>query len=271
MYDLAISQLDKLGYSVLPALIPLEKVSACHSELQALSLSSEKNNHVLFSPSSCHIHNFFLHGIALRNTLFGPELREIHRVFFGPFYCLRNAVASSIHRGSTNEESPLGAPIGSEWHRDTPQFINRSGSSEVIGPGITYQVIISIDGSNSENSTKVIPESHRWSSRGHRLKVADVDGYKGEPEKNIILNPGDIAIIDDNLFHRAGTASERSRWMLFCSYTPWYIKPYFDFSKVSLPKMTSYEAHCLHKTATPPDPYERLRNTFSMSDWGEHS
>ena len=81
------------------------------------------------------------------------------------------------------------------------------------------------------------------------------------------MNAGDTVIIDDNIFHKVGMATKQSRWMLFCSYTPWYVKPYFDFSAIELPGITEYEKHCLHKTSSPPHPMESIRNTFQPNNW----
>lgn len=263
-----ISDLAEIGCAILPGYFTQDRIAACRTELKDAVLSHGLTPHVLRSTESVHIHNFFLYGAQLRSTLFGPELQRLHAEVFGKSYCLRNAVASSIQLNPSADDSALHAPIGFGWHRDTPQFHDLEGKSKVAGPGVTFQVIVAIDNSSIENSTKVIPRSHRADWPGHRLDPDEAIKFiTTYGERNVVLQAGDVAIIDDNLFHRAGMATPNSRWMCFCSYTPWYVKPYFDFSVTVLPDLTEYEAHCLHMTAVPPRPEEPLRNTFRPSAW----
>jgi len=268
MHEGLISDLAQYGFAKQSQFFTGAQIEACRAELEEAALEHGRSPHVLRSAESVHIHNFFLHGAELRRLLFGPALQSLHAQVFGRSYCLRNAVASSIQLNPSVDTTALHAPIGAGWHRDTPQFHDRTGQSRVAGPGVTYQVIVAIDASSVENSTKVIAGSHRADWPGHRLTHDEAAQKVAEwGEQDVILNPGDIGIIDDNLFHRAGVATPHSRWMLFCSYTPWYVKPYFDFSATVMPDLTEYEAHCLHMTAVPPRPEERLRNTFRPTAW----
>jgi hypothetical protein len=268
MSESLIINLAEAGFVTLPKVFSSEWVAACRAELEEAALGHGRTPHVLRSTESVHVHNFFLHGARLRRTLFGPELQELHAEVFGTSYCLRNAVASSIQLNPTADATALHAPIGAGWHRDTPQFHDRAGQSHVAGPGVTFQVIVAIDNSSVENSTKVIPGSHTKDWPGHRLAPDDAAGKIATyGEQDVVLQAGDVAVIDDNLFHRAGLATPHSRWMLFCSYTPWFVKPYFNFSETVLPDLTAYEKHCLHMTAVPPRPEEPLRNTFRPTAW----
>lgn len=266
MFDKLSASVRRYGFGIEKNYLSTAQVSACREELQAICNDVRPQAHLLKSPNSIHIHNFFLYGNSLRKTLFGPELRRLHLEMFGKEYCLRNAVASNIQELSSGTSSRLKKPIGAGWHRDTPQFNNQQGVSRVLGPGLTFQVIIALDESSSENCTKVISESHLSEIAGHRLPLSESANIA---EHNLILNPGDIAVIDDNVFHRAGEATPHSRWVLFCSYTPWFVKPYFDFASANLPDLSDYEAHCLHRNARPPHPEEALRNTLLINHWDE--
>ena len=268
MYESIVSELDEVGFYVLPNFLSKSQINDCRNELVAYVEGKGPKKHLLRSNNSSHIHNFFLHGCALRRTLFGPEIEQLHLAIFGREYCLRNAVASNIQMNPSGS-SELQAPIGAVWHRDTPMFRDRKGTSKVIGPSITYQIIIAIDKSSVENSTKVIIGSQKDKSPGHRIPPAlSADKVFNMGLQNITLKPGDIAIIDDNLFHSAGKATLNSRWMLFCSYTPWFIKPYFDYANTQISNPSDYEAHCLHMTSVPPKSEDELRNTFQPNTWG---
>lgn len=263
-----LAELQTAGFVKIEGFFDRDLIRRGKVELEAAVKQRRSTTHVLTSSSSVHIHNFFLYGPTLRRLLFGRELQTLHKHAFGVSYCLRNAVASTIHLRASEEDSALHNPIGSGWHRDTPQFHDRNAASRVIGSDCTYQVIVAIDPADVTNSTKLLHGSHRAAVAGHRLAEAELDALLNERgSADLLLEPGDVAIIDDNTFHKAGLPTEQSRWMLFCSYTPWFVKPYFDFSTVDLPDMTPYEAHCLHRTSTPPDAAEPLRNTFRANGW----
>jgi hypothetical protein len=263
-----LDELRRSGFVKIGQFFASDLVARCRAELEAAVAQRQSTTHILTSASSVHVHNFFLYGPLLRRLLFGPELQVLHKRAFGPNYCLRNAVASTIQLNSASEENPLHHPIGAGWHRDTPQFHDRDALSRVIGSECTYQVIVALDPSDAVNSTKLLGGSHRAAVAGHKLSDGDLELLMREPGlTDLLMAPGDVAVIDDNTFHKAGLPTSRSRWMLFCSYTPWFVKPYFDFTSVELPDMTAYEAHCLHRTSMPPDSSEPLRNTFRSNDW----
>ena len=263
-----LTQLRDVGFVRIAGVFDPRFIAGCKAELEQALAGRRSPAHMLTSSTSVHVHNFFLYGASLRRLLFGAELQTIHKGVFGPSYCLRNAVASTIHANAAGDDNPLHSPIGAGWHRDTPQFHDRDAASRVIGSECTYQVIVAIDPANPVNSTKLLPGSHRAPIAGHRLADADLQALVEQRGlADLLLQPGDVAIIDDNTFHKAGLPTDQSRWMLFCSYTPWFVKPYFDFTTVQLPDMTPYEAHCLHKTSIPPDASEALRNTFRANGW----
>ncbi len=268
LYKSALEELDELGFSVQPQVFSKLQINDCRNELTAFVEGAGPKTNLLRSNKSCHVHNFFLHGKALRRTLFGPEIQQLHAEIFGREYCLRNAVASNIQLNPSGL-SELHKPIGEGWHRDTPMFRDRIGHSRVLGFGVTYQIIIAIDESSVENSTKVMPGSQKSDLSGHRLSTTSSTECIAEfGIQNVTLRPGDIAIIDDNIFHSAGNPTLNSRWMLFCSYTPWFVKPYFDFANTKMSNLSDYEAHCLHMTSTPPQSNDVLRNTFLPNAWG---
>ena len=60
--------------------------------------------------------------------------------------------------------------------------------------------------------------------------------------------------MDSNLVHRAGVAGNESRWSIFNLYSPWFVKPYYQFNqlvkKKKIPKRTQ---KLLHFYSTPPE------------------
>jgi ectoine hydroxylase-related dioxygenase (phytanoyl-CoA dioxygenase family) len=268
IYNLNRQELDSKGFTVISDYFTLEEIKACKNDIKKAFEGDKYPHHITSSASSFHVHNFFLYGENLRQILFGEKMQQIHKNFYSVNYTLRNAVASSIQTNNEIKDKLIHHPIGSEWHRDTPQFYDRNNISRALNNGITFQVIIALNPTNSANSTKALPGSHLDPFFEHKLydsKLIEFTNKYGV--QDMILKPGDIAIIDDNMFHKAGIATNDSRWLLFCSYTPWYIKPYFDYSQLQLDNMSLYEKHCLHQTSTPPNYDENLRNTFISNNW----
>jgi ectoine hydroxylase-related dioxygenase (phytanoyl-CoA dioxygenase family) len=262
-------ELDENGFTVMKNFINKEIINGAKQELIDAFKDGHHPHHIIASSSSLHVHNFFLYGKQLRALLFGEKMQQLHLSCFDSSYSLRNAVASSIQINEGVVDSSIHKPIGSDWHRDTPQFLNRKGNYVTLSEGTTFQVIIAIDATNITNSTKVFVGSHKDPLKGHKLNEQQIEDFSSRYQlQDVILESGDVAIIDDNIFHKAGLATKDSRWLLFCSFTPWFIKPYFDYTQIQLDAMTSYEAHCLHQTSKPPMYNEQLRNTYISNNWG---
>lgn len=41
-----------------------------------------------------------------------------------------------------------------------------------------------------------------------------------------------MVIMDTGVWHRGGPPSEISRWSLYSYYSPWFVKPYYDYIKM---------------------------------------
>ena len=262
------ADLKQNGYIYINNFLKKDVIKSCKEDILQLVDSEKKINALTTSPNSMHIHNFFLYSQILRKVLFGSKIQEIHKTFFGHSYCLRNAVASNCQIHS-DEDNEFIKPIGTNWHRDTPNFIDKDGNSKALGAGFSYQIMIALDKTDNNNSTKILNKSHLYTDiLSHNLTNKNEDRMiKNYGITNIRLDAGDIAIIDDNLFHKVGKSNSRSRWILFCSYTPWFIKPYFNFSEIILDNITKYEKHCLHKTSMIPEPQCKISNTFKPEEW----
>lgn len=256
-----VRELNADGYSIISSVFNIEECDLAKEELNG----ALKDNRVSVSEASKHAHNFFLLGNTLRQILFGSKMQKFHKEILGVNNVLRNAVASNIQRSKASSSTDFENPIGSKWHRDTPQFQGLLNEPLTLGSGVTFQVIVALDDTDSTNCTKVLRGSH-LEKGGHRIDENSQFFQKYEC-KDLILKKGDCAIIDDNTFHKAGNATKNSRWLLFCSYTPWFVKPYFEYSRVILNEMSKYESHCLHQTSTPPSVENKIKNTLQPNDW----
>ena len=65
------------------------------------------------------------------------------------------------------------------------------------------------------------------------------------------------------LAHKAGFESELDRWAIFNMYSPWFVKPYFEYYKIKkIPKFSNEIKKVLHFNYIPPTDYNKLRNTI---------
>ena len=67
---------------------------------------------------------------------------------------------------------------------------------------------------------------------------------------------GTMYIIDTGIWHKGGTASNKSRWSLFNYYSPWFVKPYYQYEKMlgekKSKKISKQIRKLLHYYSTPP-------------------
>lgn len=245
------------GVVLLPRLIsPI----ACNDCVQDLNELAFDHSLVSRSPYSTHIHNPFLFSENIRNLLNSPEIVNIYSAFFGEMYILRNFVASTISR-SNQSSTAFDKPIGHSWHRDTPQFYTHDKVSVCLPAEITFQLVVALEKTNPINSTEFLLKTNNYSAvSSHRLPV-EIDLPDQYISKKLTMEAGDIAIMDDNTFHRAGKPdNSNTRWLLFISFVPWYVRPYFLYNKINT--FTQFERHIFGECVDLPDPFSRVKSSF---------
>ena len=245
--------LVKHGFEIHKTKISKKKIK------EIIDLSKKIKKRKIESTYSKHYHNFFLNNKKLTNLLFNKIVKKLYLKYFGYNYCLRNAVLSDISINE-NKNFSIKKPIGDGWHRDTPQFFNKKNQSCVMGAQKTYQFIIALDNVSNINATKIVPKSHLIKNLGHR--VSDFQNNKFN-KKNVplTLKSGEVAILDDNVFHKAGLPTKDRRRLIFLGFAPWYIKPYFDYKKIIRQDDSNFLKYIFHYLTTPPSIKEKFRVT----------
>ena len=105
---------------------------------------------------------------------------------------------------------------GMGWHTDS-RFIQ---GGQGLKPSLCYMTIVCLDDFTRQNgATHYVPGSHKKYERPHD-RDADLDYEVLECPK------GSLVIFDTALWHRVGTGNHQSRWGVFNTYGPWFIKPY---------------------------------------------
>ncbi|NOX40556.1 MAG: phytanoyl-CoA dioxygenase family protein [Alphaproteobacteria bacterium] len=135
---------------------------------------------------------------------------------------------------------------GVGWHTDS-RFI---GGGQGTKPSLCYMTILCVDAFAKENgATHFIPNSHLRYQR-----PADRDA---DLDYNFLIAPqGAMVIFDTALWHRIGDGTEKSRWGVFNTYGPWFMKPYHRFDEMvpraTLDEMPPIFKQLLHLDSIPP-------------------
>jgi len=245
------------GVVLLPKLISPVACNECIKDLNKLVFD---HSLVSSSPDSTHIHNAFLFSEKIRNLLNSAEIVNIYRGFFGEMYILRNFVASTISR-SDQSATAFDKPIGHAWHRDTPQFYTHDNVSVCLPGQMTFQLVVALEKTSPVNSTEFILRTNNYSAVSSHRMPAETDLSDQYLSRKLNMEAGDIAIMDDNTFHRAGKPDgSNTRWLLFISFAPWYVRPYFLYNKINT--ITQFERHIFGECVDPPDPFSRVKSSF---------
>lgn len=135
---------------------------------------------------------------------------------------------------------------GIGWHTDS-RFIQ---GGQGFRPSLCYMTILCVDAFTEENgATHYVPKSHL---RYQRPTDRDAD-----LDYEFLTAPlGAMVIFDTALWHRIGDGSAKSRWGVFNTYGPWFMKPYHRFdemvSNTTLDEMPPVFRQLLHLDSLPP-------------------
>ena len=79
------------------------------------------------------------------------------------------------------------------------------------------------------------------------------------------MKSGSICLMDTGVIHRGGASTTTSRWSIFNIYTPWFVKPYFNYKKLlgnKAKKLKNHEKKILHFFSEPPKSQNERINTL---------
>ena len=172
-------------------------------------------------------------------------------------------VNSALDNRQILNNSSKEAQEGSTWHTDS-RYIQRGKVRIEFGFG--YIAALCLDDFTSKNgATMIIPKSHIFRGKPDR----EIDPSKYKPI-SIEAKSGDLFLFDTGLWHSAGKPTFERRWGLFSMYSPWYFKPYFDytkmFSKDKIKSMNGRLIDLLHFTSSPPEDQIINQHTLITSE-----
>ena len=251
-YKKIIKNIKKEGIHIEKNLISKQKCKEIKNKLEKILSDRIKNKVYCGNDNYQVIDNYFMDDFSLTPIIFQNITDKVMKNLIDDDYVLISPSARnmSIRKDEFNGNKTSG--LG--WHTDS-RFIQ---SGKGIKPSLCYMSILCIDEFKSTNGcTHYVPKSHlrytRPKNRNAKLKYS-----------NMMAPMGSIVFIGTSLWHRAGEPSKDSRWGVFNTYGPWFVKPYHRFnemfSKNQTKNMPSKLKKLLHFTSTPPSSHlERMQ------------
>jgi len=166
------------------------------------------------------LYNYFRDDGELLELLTLPSVMNVlTEVIDEDFTLLHGAAINRTTKFKNKVGGDTDKGSGANWHVDSRYVGGRR-----LDYGFNFNVVIALEDSTLKNGTRYVPNSHLNRERPKRN-----GDYKYE---TVVLNGGDVCIIDSGLWHKGGDSSESSRWAIFNLYAPWFVKPYFLFHEM---------------------------------------
>jgi ectoine hydroxylase-related dioxygenase (phytanoyl-CoA dioxygenase family) len=235
-----IGELRDVGLTIIPDAYTPEQVALFVEKISAIAGPMVGDTQNVWS--------FFRHDHALFDLVYHPTLDAILTAALDADYTLTAAdVINRQKRGAASN-------FANDWHTDS-----RYLGGLRLDAGFSYSVVIMLDDFTKENGgTHYIPGSHKLRQRPDR--------QGGYPYRVLTGEAGTMAIFDSGLWHKGGPSSEKRRWGVFNLYSPWFVKPYFDYPKMLGPefgKQTTKDLRrLLHYNSQPPVDDTERTNTL---------
>lgn len=251
--DAIVSRIAAEGYAIVEAIYSEAEcdafVDALEIQLQARiaagSYCGNENNQVL--------DNYFQGYPELLPLIHQEVTDSVMRRLIDDDYVL-------ISPSARNRRLMSGPGFGSKtsgvgWHTDT-RFIRGKG----VQPSLSYIAILCLDAFGPDNgATHAIPGSHL---RYQRPPDRDAD----LAHIDLIVPKGGMAVIDTALWHRVGPPSPQSRWGIFNTYGPWFLKPYHRFNEMfsadEMAALAPIMQQLLHNDSIPPKDHDESMITL---------
>lgn len=218
--DEIVKTIKTEGIAVIEGVLSEEYCDNVKIELNNLVNKRLEDGHYCGNEVNQVLDNYFIAAPQLLNLLTQDVTDKVMRKFIDNDYVL---ISPSARNRRILKDQEFGRKTsGHGWHTDS-RFI---GEGQGLRPSLCYMSILCIDDFTRDNgATHYIPKSHL---RYERPKDRDA-----ELEFEYLEAPkGSIVIFDTALWHKIGEASEKSRWGVFNTYGPWFMKPYHRFDQM---------------------------------------
>lgn len=247
------SKLKKNGFCILENFYSNKKCDLIKIKLEKILNLRIKKNKYVGKKNTIVLYNYFLEDKSLIELVYNKRINRFLSKILEKDYGLTSASArNKMFFNLNNSSFKKQSASGNKWHRD-----NRYVGGRGVHPSLSYFVITAIeDISRFNGCTKYIPNSHKKFTKISKNKVF-------KKFKFLEAKKGSIIILDTNLVHIAGKPTGISRWTIFNMYSPWYIKPYYEYYNIKkIPKFSKLIKKILHYYYVPPIDYNEDRSTI---------
>ena len=244
-----VKEIKEKGLSIVKNYLTPKECRECIEYFEKIYLKRKKNKEYIGSTNYQILENYFIEDPKFLFLIHSKLIKKVMSELIDRDYVLISP--SAKNRKIQGSERIREKTSGIGWHNDT-----RYISKKAIKPSMTYMTTIILENFDKDTgATEYVPHSHLKSVKPKRNGK-----YKF---KQFVAPAGSIIFWDSCLWHRVGKASPKSRWGVFNTYGPWFVKPYHQFYKMFKEKISSKFSpeirQLLHFDSIPPkDQNERM-------------
>jgi len=217
--DDTIETLKREGVVILNKVLALDECARYRGRLEQQLIERRTGDSYCGNETNQVLDNYFMTDPELLGLLYQDITDKVMRRMIDDDYVL---ISPSARNRRIIENTKFGIKTsGVGWHTDS-RYVGGQG----IKPSLCYMSILAIDPFELKNgATHYVPRSHLLYKRPQD-RDEDLDF------ESMLMPAGAMAIIDTALWHRVGDATTKSRWGVFNTFGPWFMKPYHRFHEM---------------------------------------
>ena len=251
--NLIIKKITSKGYCIIDKVFKENEIKKYKRNIKQIYKKRLKLGESVGSTNNQCIYNFFYENLNLMPLVYIKKIDKFLQKLLDENYVLQSSNAQNrfIEKIEKNNKN---FKIGNNWHTDS-RYIN----NKRISNGFSYLVIIALeDFTEHTASTQFIQKSFKNFKKPKRFEKQNYNTLK--------MKSGSVCIMDTGLVHRGGVSTRVSRWSIFNIYTPWFVKPYFNYKNLlgnKAKKLKKNEKKILHFFSEPPQSHNERISTLT--------
>ncbi len=245
-----IKEVRKNGMSIVRNYLTPKECLECIKYFEKIYLKRKKNKEYIGNAGYQILENYFIEDPKFLSLIHSKLLEQVMNQLIDSDYVL---ISPSARNSRIQNNSKIQAKTsGVGWHTDT-RYISKKAIK------LCYMTTTILEDFDKESgATEYVPDSHLKSIRPKRNGK-----YRS---KRFIASAGSIIFWDPCLWHRVGEATSKSRWGIFNTYGPWFVKPYHQFHRMFKKEVSSKFSpeirQLLHFDSTPPKDHNEKMATL---------
>ena len=241
--DDVVKTIQQEGLIIIKKVFSIKECDLIKNELDKTLNIRLNKGHYCGNNNNQVLDNYFMDNRSLLKLIYQEVTDKLMRILIDEDYVLISP--SARNRRILNNENFGDITSGHGWHTDA-RYVGGKG----VKPSLSYMAIACIDSFTKNNGcTHYVTKSHLLNHKPKNREEKITHEY-------LVANRGDLVILDTALWHKVGDASEISRWGVFNTYGPWFMKPYHRFTEMFNEKeIRNFEPiirQLLHYDSNPP-------------------